>query len=219
MRIDPASARAQVQHVNDGILAISGFSQGLYGGDQIQNLLSPIILLAALAGALSIVCVELTAALADRDAEQLVAAEELRRSELAPPEQIAELAEYYEGKGVSATTARLVAEDLTAADSLAAHLEIEGFDERTTVAGAIVSAVWAGLGFLLGASVPIAISVVVSGEWRDEYAVMAAAIALALTSVVMAKLGQTRIWQTLLRSVFIGLAALGASYLVGSALL
>ena len=76
-----------------------------------------------------------------------------------------------------------------------------------------------GAGLLLGASVPIAISIVVSGEWRDEYAVMAAAIALALTSVVMAKLGQTRIWQTLLRSVFIGLAALGAIHLLGAALL
>ena len=35
----------------------------------------------------------------------------------------------------------------------------------------------------------------------------------------MASLGHTRIWQTLLRSVFIGLAALGAIHLLGAALL
>ena len=35
----------------------------------------------------------------------------------------------------------------------------------------------------------------------------------------LAKLGHTSIWQTLLRSVFIGLAAMGSSYLVGSVLL
>lgn len=147
LRIDPANVRGQVEHVNDGILAISGFSQGLYSGDQVQNLLSPIILLAAVAGALSIFCVELTSALADRDAEQLVAAEELRRSELAPQEQIAELAAYYEHKGVSPSTARLVAQELTEADSLTAQLEIEGFDERTTVASAIAGALWAGRHF------------------------------------------------------------------------
>jgi VIT1/CCC1 family predicted Fe2+/Mn2+ transporter len=45
------------------------------------------------------------------------------------------------------------------------------------------------------------------------------AVALAITSVVLARMGHTRIWQTLLRSVFIGLAALGSSYLIGSALL
>ena len=220
LRIDAASARAQVEHVNDGILAISGFSQGLYGGDIIiANLWQPIILMASFAGALSVACVALSAALADRDAERRAAREEQRRLELEPEEQIAELAGYYEEKGLSPATARTVAEELTAVDSLDAHLELEGFDERMTIGGAVATSIWAGLGFLLGAAVPILISVLAPGFWRDEYTVVAVAVALAVTSVVLAKLGHTSIWQTLLRSVFIGLAALGTSYLVGAALL
>lgn len=73
-RIDPAQVRSRVENVNDGILAIAGFSEGLAGGGEIQNLWSPVILLAAFAGALSVACVVLSAGLADRDAELFVAA-------------------------------------------------------------------------------------------------------------------------------------------------
>ena len=37
-RIDPATVRNRVENVNDGILAIAGFSEGLAGGGEIQNL-------------------------------------------------------------------------------------------------------------------------------------------------------------------------------------
>jgi len=42
---------------------------------------------------------------------------------------------------------------------------------------------------------------------------------VTFTSVVLAKLGHTRIWRTVLRSILIGLAALTSSYFVGSLLL
>lgn len=218
-RVDPALVRDRVENVNDGILAIAGFSEGLSAGGEVQNLLSPIVLLAAFAGAISVACIVLSAGLADRDAEQLVAAEEQRLSALAPGEQIAELAAYYQAKGVSQDTARQVAEELNAADSIGAQLQIDGFQQRTTLGGAIGVAAWAGFAFLFGAAVPLLISVVTPGVWRDEYTVVAVAIALAITSVLLARLGHTRVWQTLLRSILIGLAALGGSFLVGSLLL
>jgi VIT1/CCC1 family predicted Fe2+/Mn2+ transporter len=208
-----------VETVNDGILAVSGFSQGLSGGDAVRSLWSPIVLLAAFAGALSVGSIALASALADRDAEQVAAAEERRLLELSPEQQIAEVAAYYEEKGVTPETARQVAVELNAADPIGAQLEVAGFDERTTIGDAITDAVAAALAFLLGAAVPVLISVVTPGEWRDEYTAGAVVVALALTSVVLARLGHTRIWQTLLRSVAIGLAALGGSYLIGSVLL
>jgi len=96
---------------------------------------------------------------------------------------------------------------------------LKGFDGRTTIGRAVATSVWAALAFLLGSAVPILISVIVPGSWRVEYTALAVAAALAITSVILAKLGHTSIWQTLLRSVFIGLAAIGTSYLVGAALL
>lgn len=218
-RLNPAQVRGLVETVNDGILAVSGFSQGLSGGDTLRNLWSPIVLLAAIAGALSVASIALTSALADRDAEQLAAAEEQRLLELSPDQQVAELTAHYEEKGVSPATAQQVAAELMASDPIGAHLELEGFDERTTIADAVIDAIAAAAAFLLGATIPILISVLTPGDWRDEYTAGAVVIALAITSVVLAKLGHTRIWQTLLRSVVIGLAALGGSYLVGSVLL
>lgn len=206
-----------METVNDGILAVSGFSQGLSSGEAIRNLASPIVLLAAFAGALSVASIALASALADRDAEQVAAAEEERLLQLSPGQQAEELAAYYEDKGVSPATARQVAAELTAADPIAAQLEVDGFTERTTIGNAITAAVAAAVAFLLGAAVPVLISVVTPGDWLDEYT--AGAVAVALTSIVLAKLGHTRIWQTLLRSIVIGLAALGGSYLVGSVLL
>ncbi|MBN9105156.1 MAG: VIT1/CCC1 transporter family protein [Propionibacteriaceae bacterium] len=219
LRIDPARVRGLVETVNDGILAVSGFSQGLSGGDAVRNLASPIVLLAAVAGALSVASIALASTLADRDAEQVAAAEERRLLELSPQQQVDELAAYYEQKGVSPATARQVAAELNAVDPIAAQLEVEGFDEPITIGDAVTSAVLAALAFLLGAAVPVLISVVTPGEWRDEYTAAAVVVALALTSVLLARLGHTRIWQTLLRSVAIGLAALGGSYLIGSVLL
>ena len=98
-------------------------------------------------------------------------------------------------------------------------LEIDGFDQVTTVVGAIRVALSAGLAFLIGATVPILISVITPVSWRDEYTIVAVAVALGFTSIVLARLGHTRIWQTLARSILIGLAALGSSYLIGSVLL
>ncbi len=218
-RIDPGSVRDRIENVNDGILSIAGFSQGLSGGGEIQNLWSPVILLAGFAGALAVASVVLGASLAHWDAEQLVVEEELRRLALEPEAQIAELATFYEEKGVSAATARQFAEELNAADSLGAQLAIEGFEGRRSFGAVVTPAVWAALAFLLGASVPVLISVVTPGMWRDEYTTVAVAVALAITSALLAILGHTRIWRTILRSVIIGFAAMASSYVVGALLL
>lgn len=85
--------------------------------------------------------------MAERDAELLVADEEQRRLALSPQEQVAEIADYNEGRGVSPPTARRVAEDLHAADSLGTQLYIDGFAERTTLGEAVATTAWAGLRF------------------------------------------------------------------------
>ncbi len=87
------------------------------------------------------------------------------------------------------------------------------------MSGAISVALGAGVAFLIGATVPILISVITPVTWRDECTILAVAVALGFTSIILARLGHTRIWQPLARSVFIGLAALGSSYFVGSMLL
>ena len=45
---------------------------------------------------------------------------------------------------------------------------------------------------------------------------IAVMVSLTATGLVLARLGHSRVWATLLRSVLIGLTSLGLSYLVGS---
>ena len=54
-------------------------------------------------------------------------------------------------------------------------------------------------------------------SWRAL--LLAVAVALAITSALLAILGHTRIWRTILRSVIIGFAAMASSYVVGALLL
>jgi VIT1/CCC1 family predicted Fe2+/Mn2+ transporter len=64
--------------------------------------------------------------------------------------------------------------------------------------------------------VPLAVAWLYPGSWLEEFTLIAVLVSLALTALVLARLGQTRIWRTLARSVLIGLGSLGASYLVAA---
>lgn len=214
--LNPATIRAHIADVTDGILAIAGFSEGLAAAGETESIYR-LLFISALAGAFSTAAVTITSTAADREAEQRLVAEEIRLLELSPQEEIAELAAHYESKGVSSETARKVAEELSSADALSAQLETEyGIRELTTAGQPILHAIASGLSFLLGAAVPLLLARLWPGPWLDEYTLIAVLVSLCVTALVLARLGGTRIWATLARSVFIGAASLGASHLAAT---
>lgn len=217
---DAKAVREHITDANDGILAVAGFSEGLIGAGMAPNEVFGIIIISAIAGAVSVAGARLGEVAANREAEQQLVAEERRLLELTPDEEIAELADYYRAKGVTPETALKVAEELSSADALAAQLEVEyGIRELTPPGQPVREAGWSGLAFLVGSFIPVLVAFLVPGQWLDEFTLVAVVIALAVTGVVLARLGGTRVWRSLLRSVLIGLASLGASYLVAGWLL
>ncbi|MFZ2624071.1 MAG: VIT1/CCC1 transporter family protein [Propionibacterium sp.] len=214
--LSPATIRAHIADVTDGILAIAGFSEGLAAAGATTEVYR-LLFISALAGAFSTAAVSITGTAADREAEQRLVAEEMRLLELSPQEEMAELAAHFEAKGVSPRTARRVAEELSSADALSAQLETEyGIRELTTAGQPILFAVASGVSFLLGAGVPLILARLWPGPWLDEYTLVAVVVSLSVTALVLARLGGTKIWATLARSVFIGVASLGASHLAAS---
>lgn len=214
--VDPAVARQRITDVNDGILAVAGFAEGLIGSGLATRDVFGIIAISAVAGAVSVAGARLAEVSATREAEQELVAEERRLLALSPEEEIAELVEHYRSKGVTPETARQVALELSSADALSAHLETEyGIRELTQPGQPAREAAWSGLSFLLGAGLPVLIARFYPGEWLDEFILAAVVLSLAVTAVALARLGHTRILRTLLRSLAIGLTSLGASYLVG----
>ena len=91
-------------------------------------------------------------------------------------------------------------------DALRHHAELEyGItigDDRATPIG---TAVLAGLAFMVGAGLPLLVSVLAPAAWRVPLTVVAVVAALGGTATVVARLGGLRVGRTVLRTVVIGL--------------
>lgn len=80
---------------------------------------------ATVAGALSMAGGEYVSVSTQRDTEEAAIARETEELRTMPAEELQELATYYESRGVSPETAMNLATELTAADALRAHTEME----------------------------------------------------------------------------------------------
>ncbi|WP_025156319.1 VIT1/CCC1 transporter family protein [Leifsonia aquatica] len=213
---DAASLRSWTVDANDGIIATAGVLEGFAGAGASDSTLLTAAIVATVAGGLGLGGAKWSEAAAEREAQLRVIREEEAQLELSPDEEVAELAGYYEAKGLTADLALQVAEQLTAADALAAQLEAEhGIREVLSRAAPVWAGVTASAAFVLGAFVPLLITILVPGA-LEAWAVLVAVIAsLVLTSIVSARSGKTGVGRTMARSLTVGVGTLGASYLAG----
>jgi VIT1/CCC1 family predicted Fe2+/Mn2+ transporter len=142
---------------------------------------------------------------------------EKERHELAtmPDEELAELTELYRAKGLSEGTARTVAEELTAHDALAAHLEVELNVNQADIANPWAAAAASALAFLIGAVLPMAAILLPPEPARIPVCFAAVLVALLLTGAISARIGGTHPLRATLRVVIGGALALAATFLVG----
>ncbi len=212
--------RAAVLGANDGIVSTAAIVLGFAGatGDRTTILVAGIVGL--LAGAMSMSVGEYVSVSTQRASEQAMLA--LKRRELSerPQKELAELAQIYKSKGLSAELSFQVATELTVHDALGAHAEARlGLDpdELTNpwhAAGASF------LAFVAGASIPLFAVLLGAGTTGVFVAVM---LAMALTGYVSAVLGRSSIRGALMRNVGGGIIAMAITYglgiLVGGAIL
>ena len=167
-RLDRQTVRAHLVDVNDGVIATAGVVEGLLAAGAAITTIVVAALGAMVGGGVALGGMKYTEAADERDAELAVLAEERRLHELQPEEELAELAALYEDKGLSPDLARQVAEQLSAKDALLHHAEVEHgitlSDEPPTPVG---TAVLAGLGFMAGAAVPLAMSALAPAGLAD----------------------------------------------------
>lgn len=213
---DAASLRSWTVDANDGIIATAGVLEGFAGAGATDATLLTAAIVATVAGGLSLGGAKWSEEAAERDAQLRVAQEEAEQLALSPDEEMLELAEYYERKGVSADLARRVAEQLTVADALGAQLEAEHGIRSVMSRGAPVWAgVTASIAFVLGALVPLVITAQVPGKLEAWAVLLAVVVSLILTSIVSARSGHTGVLRTMARSLTVGVGTLAASYLAG----
>jgi VIT1/CCC1 family predicted Fe2+/Mn2+ transporter len=216
---DGASLRSWTTVANDGIIATAGILEGFAGAGATDRALLIAATVATITGVLAAGGAQWAEVIAEREAQLTLAAEEAASLAARPDAELAELVAYYEAKGLSPELAQAVAEQLTAHDALAAQLESEhGIHEPTTRMDAFVAGIGASVAYLLGAGIPLLITLFAPVA-IEAWAILAAvAVSLIVTSVVAARTGHMHVGRTIARTLVVGLGTLSISYALGQAI-
>jgi VIT1/CCC1 family predicted Fe2+/Mn2+ transporter len=207
--------RAGVLGANDGIVSIAGIVVGVAAAAVARGPILTAGVAGLVAGAASMALGEYVSVSAQRDTERALLRTERRELDENPAAELHELAALYEAKGLSAATARAVAEELTERDPLAAHAEVElGFDpfELTSPWQAVLSS---ALSFSVGALLPLIAILAAPIALRIPVTVAAVLLALLITGAVSAGLGGAPKHRAALRNFVGGGLALAVTYLIG----
>jgi VIT1/CCC1 family predicted Fe2+/Mn2+ transporter len=210
--------RAGVLGANDGIVSVAALVVGVAAAttDSATILIAGVA--ALLAGAISMALGEYVSVSSQRDTERALIAKETWELENMPEQELAELADLYQAKGLTSQTAGQVARELTAHDALGAHLEVElhiGADEMTNPWHAAYASF---IAFTVGAILPLLAVLLPPPEWRLPATFVAVAIALAITGWLSAYLGGSPKTRAISRVLVGGLLALGVTWAIGSLL-
>lgn len=207
--------RAGVLGANDGIVSTAGLVVGVAGASAPRGAIFTAGLAGLVAGAVSMALGEYISVSSQRDSERSQLDLEARELRESPEAELAELAGLYESKGLSAETARRVAEELTAHDPLAAHADIELGIDPDDLTSPLQAAAASAVAFTLGATLPLAAIMLAPGSWRVLSTVVVVLVALAVAGVVSARLGHSRVRLAVTRVVLGGAAGLAVTYAIG----
>jgi vacuolar iron transporter family protein len=207
--------RAGVLGANDGILSTAGIVVGVAGATSSRGPIFTAGLAGLVAGAVSMALGEYVSVSTQRDSETTKLTQE--QAELAedPDQELVELTAIYRAKGLSAGTARTVAEELTAHDALAAHSDAELHIDPDDLANPFQAAFASALSFTSGALLPLVAVMLPPAAWRVAVTIVAVLIALAVAGAVSARIGGADPRRAVLRVVIGGAAGLALTYGIG----
>ncbi|AIG80716.1 membrane protein [Amycolatopsis sp. MJM2582] len=207
--------RAGVLGANDGIVSVAGIVVGVAGATTDSTTIATAGIAGLVAGALSMAGGEYVSVSTQRDTERAQLRLEKRELKEMPEAEERELAQIYEGKGLSPELAAEVARELTEKDALQAHAEAElGIDPDNLTSP--WQAAWASLvAFTVGALLPLLAIVWTSTSARVWACAAAVVVGLALTGFISAKLGDARAGRAIARNVGVGALTMLVTYYVG----
>ena len=213
--------RAAVLGANDGIISTASLIVGVASAATPSSEVLLTGVAGLVAGAMSMAAGEYVSVSSQADTETADLAREQAELASSPGEETAELAEIYVSRGVEASLARRVAEQLMAKDALGAHAKDELGISEAISAKPVQAAITSALTFASGAALPI-IVVLVAPTKALPIAVGGASLALlALLGAVGARVGGAPVARATLRVAFWGALAMlvtaGIGRLIGKA--
>lgn len=210
--------RAGVLGANDGIVSTAGLVVGVAGATDSREALLTAGLAGLLAGSMSMAAGEYVSVSTQRDAEKAAIDLEKRELHEQPEEELDELTQLLESRGLTPDLAREAAEQLTERDALRAHARVElniDPDELTNP----WHAAWASfVAFTVGALLPLLAIILPPQSWRLPVTVISVLLALAFTGWGSARLGAAPPRPAVWRTMAGGALAMGVTYLAGTLL-
>lgn len=208
--------RASVLGANDGIVSIAGLVVGVAGATNNRTTIITAGIAGVLAGALSMAAGEYVSVSTQRDTEESLLAKEKWELDNMPDEELAELAEIYQEKGLSTKTATIVAKELTANDAYKAHLDAELQINPDDLTNPWHAAFASAVAFIAGSSIPMLAIVLPGSSFRVPLTFVSVIIALACTGYLSAKIGGSNPYKASVRVVIGGAVAMIVTYAIGS---
>ena len=207
--------RAAVLGANDGIVSVAGLLLGVAATTAERGPLFTAGLAGLSAGAVSMALGEYVSVSSQRDSEHALLRHQRRELAEMPDEELHELAALYEAKGVTPETALKVAQELTAHDALAAHLDVELKLDPEDIVSPWHAAYASALSFLMGGLLPILAMLVPPPGWRVAVTFVGVLVALAVTGAVSSRIGGGNVRRAVLRVVVGGALGLAVTFGIG----
>lgn len=207
--------RAAVLGANDGLLSTSSLIVGVAasGAPKTAVLVSGVAGLVA--GAMSMAAGEYVSVSSQSDTEKADLAREAAELAAAPEAERDELAAIYVERGVQPETARAVAEQLMAHDSLGAHARDELGISSFTTARPVQAALTSAATFAAGAALPLATVAIAPTSGLLIWVAASAVAGLIALGALGARAGGADIGRSVVRVAFWGVLAMAVTAVIG----
>ncbi len=207
--------RAAVLGANDGILSTASIIIGVAAASTTRE---PVILAGVaglVAGALSMAAGEYVSVSSQSDIEKADLEREQKELEETPEDELQELAQIYEERGVDSKIAFEVAKQLTEFDALGAHARDELGINEITQAKPLQAALSSGAAFTFGGLLPVVVAIAAPIKGLEYIQYISALLFLVLLGAIAAKAGGSNMTKAILRISFWGTIAMGITALIG----
>ncbi|PSU35513.1 VIT1/CCC1 transporter family protein [Photobacterium lutimaris] len=207
--------RAAVMGANDGIVSTASLIIGVAAANTTQDSILLAGIAGLVAGAMSMAAGEYVSVSSQLDIEKADLALEQRSLEEDYEDEINELAQIYERRGLDQILARQVAEKLMDHDALGAHARDEIGLSDNQGANPVQAAVFSAATFTIGAALPLLVA------WMVPLSLLIAMVAgfslvfLAALGAIAARAGGASMTIGAIRVTFWGALAMGLTALVG----
>jgi VIT1/CCC1 family predicted Fe2+/Mn2+ transporter len=208
--------RASVLGANDGIVSIAGLVVGVAGATDSTQIIFTAGMAGIVAGAISMAAGEYISVSSSRDTEKALLKKEQYELKHFPKQELEELAQIYERKGLTKNTAILVASELTRNDPYKAHIDAELGIDPDNLTNPWHAAFASAASFLIGAVIPLIAVLAPPTSVRIQFAFAAVLVALAITGTISAKIGNAPVLRAVARVVIGGAIAMVVTYGIGS---